>query len=72
MQLRIHYHRGKVGTPPSNHVIANFADLDALAREVTADVKTWAKAVPLRKQRATLTVWLNAEWVEPVKPKKRK
>jgi hypothetical protein len=53
-------------------VIANFADLDALAREVTADVKTWAKAVPLRKQRATLTVWLNAEWVEPVKPKKRK
>ena len=72
MQLRIHYHRPPHGTPPSNHLISNFADLDALAREVTADVKTWAKAVPLRRQSATLNIRLSAAWVEPDKKKRKK
>jgi hypothetical protein len=35
-------------------------------------VKTWAKAVPLRKQSATLTVKLVAEWTEPDAKKKKR
>jgi hypothetical protein len=72
MKLRIHYSPGGASASKRNHQIDNFTDLDLLAREVAADVKRWARQIPLRTQPSTFNIKLTAEWGEPVEKKKRK
>ncbi len=72
MQLRIVKHGSASHQGRGNHVITSFSDLDALAREVARDVKTWAGRVPLRKQGSTFVLRLTASWGEPETKKKRK
>ena len=72
MQLRIRKGHPAFPKSASNHMIATFKDLDALALEVARDVKTWARQVPVRKQSSRFILHLVAEWTEPAPAKKRK
>ena len=72
MQLRIRKSSSLGPASVGNHTVTTFDQLDALAREVARDVKTWARQVPLRKQGSQFTLKLFAEWTEPAPVKKRK